>query len=184
MTFIVNNHLRLDFPTWWNSFKLNFFSFYLDCITWKWHLNSCVFILSQIVERDNSYVSHSTYHNGNHIALFFLQLVCGLGSVADGTFKDSPQISPITYILFFLMAAPAAHGSSQAMGWIEAAAATYTTATAIPDPSGICNSCHSLQQCWILNPLSKARDQHLSSPRLCWVLNLLRYNGNSHPIYS
>ena len=32
----------------------------------------------------------------------------------------------------------------------------YATATATPDPSRIC---HSLQQCEILNPLSKDRDQ-------------------------
>ena len=34
----------------------------------------------------------------------------------------------------------------------------YTTATATPDPSRICDLHHSLQQCWILNPLSGARD--------------------------
>ena len=35
---------------------------------------------------------------------------------------------------------------------------TYTTATAVPDPSCICDLCHSLWQCQILNPLSGARD--------------------------
>ena len=35
----------------------------------------------------------------------------------------------------------------------------YTTATATPDPSHIFNPSHSLQQCWILNPLSEARDR-------------------------
>ena len=34
----------------------------------------------------------------------------------------------------------------------------YATATATPDPSGICDLHHSLQQCQILNPLSEARD--------------------------
>ena len=34
----------------------------------------------------------------------------------------------------------------------------YTTATAAPDPSRIFDLHHSLQQCQILNPLSKARD--------------------------
>ena len=34
----------------------------------------------------------------------------------------------------------------------------YATATATPDPSLICDLRHSLQQCWILNPLSEARD--------------------------
>jgi len=35
----------------------------------------------------------------------------------------------------------------------------YTTATATPDPSRICHLHHSSWQCWILNPLSEARDQ-------------------------
>jgi len=35
----------------------------------------------------------------------------------------------------------------------------YTTATATPDPSHVCNLHHSSWQCQILNPLSKARDQ-------------------------
>ena len=34
----------------------------------------------------------------------------------------------------------------------------YTTATAMPDPSHICDLHHSLQQCQILNSLSDARD--------------------------
>ena len=34
----------------------------------------------------------------------------------------------------------------------------YTIAVAIPDLSRICDLCHSLQQCQILNPLSEARD--------------------------
>ena len=35
----------------------------------------------------------------------------------------------------------------------------YTTATATPDPSCVCNLHHSSWQHWILNPLSEARDQ-------------------------
>ena len=35
----------------------------------------------------------------------------------------------------------------------------YTTAMATPDPSCICDLHSSLWQCWIPNPLSKARDQ-------------------------
>ena len=34
----------------------------------------------------------------------------------------------------------------------------YPTATATPDPSCICDQHHSSWQCWILNPLSEARD--------------------------
>ena len=48
---------------------------------------------------------------------------------------------------------PSAYGGSQARSQIRA------TATATPDPSRICDLHHSSQQCWILNPWSKARDQ-------------------------
>ena len=55
----------------------------------------------------------------------------------------------------------------------------YTTATATPDLRYICDLHHSFWQCWILNPLSKARDwiHILMDPR--WVLNPLSHNGNS-----
>ena len=39
----------------------------------------------------------------------------------------------------------------------------YRTTTATRDPSCLCDLHHSSRQCWILNPLSKARDQ-------TWVL--------------
>ena len=60
---------------------------------------------------------------------------------------------------FFFMAAPAAYGSCQARGQSEVAAAGL---------------------CWILNPLTKARDRTQSSWRQCWVLNPLSHNGNSN----
>ena len=41
-----------------------------------------------------------------------------------------------------------------------------TTATAMPDPSHVCNLHHSSRQHQILNPLSKARDKPASS----WML--------------
>ena len=34
----------------------------------------------------------------------------------------------------------------------------YITATATQDPSCVCDLHHSPRQCWILNPLSEARD--------------------------
>ena len=52
-----------------------------------------------------------------------------------------------------------AHGSSQARGLMELELLPYATATATSDPSLICDLHHSSQQCQILNPLSKARDQ-------------------------
>ena len=52
-----------------------------------------------------------------------------------------------------------AQGGSQAGGQIRAAAKAYATATATPDLSLICDLHRSLQQRWILSPLSEAREQ-------------------------
>ena len=64
-------------------------------------------------------------------------------------------------LLFFFLsfrATPTACGGSQARGQIRAVAASYTTATARPDTSLVCDLHHSSWQCQILNPLCKARD--------------------------
>ena len=47
---------------------------------------------------------------------------------------------------------------------------TYTTATAMPDLSHVCELHHSSWQCWILNPLSEARDRTyiLMDPGRIW----------------
>ena len=42
----------------------------------------------------------------------------------------------------------------------------YTTATAMPDLTCICDLHHSSQQCWMLNPMSKAGIKPTSS----WIL--------------
>ena len=57
------------------------------------------------------------------------------------------------------MAAPAAYGSSPARGESELQLPASATATAMLDLSHICNLCHSSRPCWVLNPLSEARDQ-------------------------
>ena len=54
-----------------------------------------------------------------------------------------------------------------------------TTATAMPDPSCVCDLCHSSQQCRILNPLSEARDQTHILMDASQVPNLLSHSGNS-----
>ena len=53
----------------------------------------------------------------------------------------------------------------------------YATTTT-PDPSCICDLHHNLQQCHILNPVSKARDQTRTVMDTSQVLNPLSYNGN------
>ena len=52
----------------------------------------------------------------------------------------------------------------------------YTTATATPDPSHVCNLHHNSWQCWILNPLSEARDQthnNLVPSHICYQCTLM-----------
>ena len=68
-------------------------------------------------------------------------------------------------ILLF-RAVPATHGRFQARGGIELQLLACVTATAIQDPSCVCNLYHSLQQSQIPDPLSKARDQLESFRRL------------------
>ena len=82
-------------------------------------------------------------------------------------------------VFFFLTAAPAAHGSSQARGWIRAAAEAYTTATTTQNPSLICDLRRSLHQHWILNSLSEARDQTCILTETMQVFNPLSRNENS-----
>ena len=55
----------------------------------------------------------------------------------------------------------------------------YTTATATPDLSCICNVHHSSQQCWILNLLSEARDETSQLMDTSWV-HYHCQNRNSH----
>ena len=63
----------------------------------------------------------------------------------------------LSFCLFRVI--PMAYGGSQARGPIGAVATTYTTVTAMPDPSHVCDLHHSPRQHQILNPLSEARDQ-------------------------
>ena len=52
-----------------------------------------------------------------------------------------------------------AYGGSQVSGGIGAAAASLCTATAMSDPTFVCDLHHSSQPRRILNPLSEARDR-------------------------
>ena len=75
------------------------------------------------------------------------------------------------YTIFFLFrTTPVVHGGSQASDLIGATAASgLHTATATQDPSHICDLHHSAQQCQILNPLSKARDQTRNLTVPSWI---------------
>ena len=59
----------------------------------------------------------------------------------------------------------------------------YTTATAMQDPSCVCDLHHSSRPRWILNPRSEARDPTNVLTGTTWVPNPLRHNGNSTTYY-
>ena len=83
------------------------------------------------------------------------------------------------FFFAFFRAAPSAYGSSQARGQIVLQLLAYTTATAIPDRSYICDLYHSLWQRWILNPLSEARDRTRILMDTSQVFNPPSHSGNS-----
>ena len=78
--------------------------------------------------------------------------------------------------LFFFRATPVRYRSSWARGQIGAAAASLRHSNS---NDTICDLWHSSQQCWILNPLKKTRDQICIIIDTSQVLNLLSHNGNS-----
>ena len=62
------------------------------------------------------------------------------------------------FLFFLFRATPVAYGSFQPRVQLELQVLAYTTITATLDPSRVCNLYRSSQKCWILNPLSEARD--------------------------
>ena len=89
----------------------------------------------------------------------------------------------IYLFIFLFTAAPVAYGNSWAQGQIRAVVEAYTIATATPDLSYICDLHHSLWQCQILNPVSKAGDWTQILMDTCQVLHLLSHNGNSQRFF-
>ena len=74
------------------------------------------------------------------------------------------------FIVFYFRATPTAYGGSQARGLIGA----YTTATAMPDLSRVCDLHHSSWQPQILSPLREGREwtcllKEASQIRFCWA---------------
>ena len=63
-----------------------------------------------------------------------------------------------SFFWFVFMAALVAYGSSQLGVESELQLLAYSMAIATPDPSRVCNLHCSLQQYWVLNPLSHDRN--------------------------
>ena len=88
-----------------------------------------------------------------HLDLF---LGCRQGSLHF--FKGSVHSCVFCDFFFFFFFGAAVYGGSQARNGIGAAAASLHHSMAMPDLSLIRDLYHSLQLCWILNPLREARD--------------------------
>ena len=89
-------------------------------------------------------------------------LVCTEGAVKDIRlsihWSRQGSFYLIYLFIYFFRAAPAAYEVPKLGAESELQLLAYTTATATPGPSHVCDLHHSSQQCWILNPLSEARD--------------------------
>ena len=116
-------------------------------------------------------VSTQVYCKGVCILLFLVILVlCGNSIFAlrglslqvpqkiMSFFKEIMKIENCFFFFFFL-GPHLQHMEGPRLGFeSEVQLPAYTTTTATRDPSCICGLHRSSQQCWILNPLSEARD--------------------------
>ena len=107
-----------------------------------------------------------TYSISWHLSQYSVGQCC-VTSMPLGEKKVTKPLSIIySYVYCLFRATSVAYGSSKA---------NFTaTATATQDPSYICDLHHNSWQCWILNPLIKARDQicvlmDASLIRFCWA---------------
>ena len=93
----------------------------------------------------------------------------GLGQLGYLGYLGQPRF-PNTLILcfpFFFLGPHLWHMEVPGLGVeLELQLPAYTTVTATPDPSHICDLQHSSWQRWVLNPLSEARMEPTSS----WIL--------------
>ena len=86
------------------------------------------------------------------------------------------------FVFFFFRAIPLCHMQVPRLGAeSQLQLPSYTTATAMPELSHVCNlhQAHGNTE-WILNPLSKARNQTCILMDTSWFLNPLSHNGNSN----
>ena len=66
---------------------------------------------------------------------------------------------------------------------LELQVLAYATVTVMQDLSHSFYLCHSLWQCWTLNPLSEAGDRTCILMDTSLVLNLVKHNKNSHTCF-
>ena len=80
--------------------------------------------------------------------------------------KSPYQYQMLNIVLSLYLTTSSTSGSSQAGAELELQLPAYTTATAMWDPSHVCDLQHSSQQRQILNPLSG----HGIKPKSSWIL--------------
>ena len=90
----------------------------------------------------------------------------------DPTLKPS-FIYLFIYLLTYLLRQHPWHMEVPRLGVeLDPQLSAYTTATVMPDLSCVCDLHYTSLQCWILNPLSKARDQTLilmGTSQICYL---------------
>ena len=93
----------------------------------------------------------------------------------------SPPISIFFFLFYFCIWGPDLWSMEVPRLGVESELQllAYTTGTAMPDPSHICDLHRSSWQCWIHNPLSGAKDRTRILMDTSWVFNPLSHNGNS-----
>ena len=100
---------------------------------------------------------------------FRLMFLFSLYKYPDMELVDHMVVLPLSLSLFFLglhlqhMEVPRLGAES------ELQLLAYTTATVMQNPSWICDLHHSSWQCWILNPLSEARDRSHILMDISWI---------------
>ena len=118
---------------------------------------------------------HTLIHSSveGHLGCFHVLAIVNRAAMNIGM-----HVSFLSLFFFFFClfrAQPMAYGGSQV--WVESKLQplAYATATAMRNPSHVCDLHHSSWQCWNLNPLSEARDwtcvfKDASQIRFHWVM--------------
>ena len=113
-----------------------------------------------------------------HAMLLFLFLWI-LATLCSNFFSFLPFFFFFFFFFFFCFLWPHLWHMEVPRLQVESKLQLPAYATATPDPSHICNLCHSSQQHQILNPVSEARDRTLILMDTSRVLNPLSHKGNS-----
>ena len=114
------------------------------------HIYMCIYILFQIL------FYHRLSQNIEYSSLCHPTGPCCLSIL----YIETSRVGLVFVLSFcFFRATPMAYGSSEDRVQSELQLQVYATATAMPDPSRLCDLHHSSWQRWIPDPLKQARDQ-------------------------